>query len=644
MCKTPGKYKARLTAVIFLILLFPFDVVFSQTDRKSPVNNIPQRVIFNLRKKIPQFAIDTLSGKVSSLKPPTRPKGKDDLFFDSLKVKAEKHPLTRRLFNFLVVNPDTIYKKGFSRTSDINYIKYSGKKIRKIEIRRLNIFGSDINYPLSDNAKNYEKVLNKTHFNTTENIIRKNLLFRVGDRISPIVLSDNERFLRQLPFIGDARIMVVPVSDEEADIVVFTKDIYSLGAAYTYRGLKKGSISVFDKNILGIGHEFGIDVPYDNNAPHSPGLGAHYVADNLYKTFINLNVFYLYGLGSQTYGFALNRNLISSSTKYAGGISIRHTYTTVDLSPIPVPVPYKYNFQDYWLSRSFLLNSQSVSRFILGTRYTNNNVFDHPVILPDSYYNLQKYKIFLASAALSIQKYTKTNLLYSYGRTEDIPYGALFKATVGREYNEFKLRTYLGGEASAGNKIGDAGYFYLYTGFSTYINKDYTEQGILSLRFNYFSDLLNLGNSRMRNFLYVNYTRGFGRYSNEFLKFRNENGFSGFRNDSVIGNQRFRVSLESVLFSRVKLYGFRCAFFGFTDFAFLAGTNEILGRGYALSSIGLGIRLRNDNLIFNTLQIRIAYFPNPPSYSRISNITLSGEQLLQPNNFDPGPPTIIPYQ
>ncbi len=85
--------------------------------------------------------------------------------------------------------------------------------------------------------------MNSTHVNTNEKIIRKNLLFAAGDTISPLILSDNERILRQLPYIDDARIIVVPVSDEEADIIVVTKDVYSIGGSYTYRGLKKGEIS-----------------------------------------------------------------------------------------------------------------------------------------------------------------------------------------------------------------------------------------------------------------------------------------------------------------------------------------------------------------------------------------------------------------
>jgi hypothetical protein len=646
MCKGPGKYRSWLRPLIFMALLLSCNIAYPQDHSgKDTIKKIPPDIINKITNIISLFSKEVLLSIPSTIVPAHIPnRDKNLVFFDSLKVRASKSLLTRKLYDFVVVTPDTTFKKQIIVTSDANYLKYSGKKIRKINIQRLNVFGADINNPSSNNPKKIETILNKTHFNTNENIIRKNLLFSEGDKISPLMLSDNERILRQLPYIDDARIIVVPVSDEEVDIVVFTKDVYSLGASYTYKGLKEGSLSVFDKNIFGMGHEFGLEMPYDNKVPDSPGFGVHYLADNIGKSFINLNVYYLYGLGKKTYGFDLSRRLISSTTKYAGGISVRQMYTTEDLDTLPVPAPLRYNLQDYWLSRSFLINKESVSRIIIGARYTNNNVFDHPVILPESYYNLQKYRIFLGSAAFSIEKYYKTNLIYSYGRTEDIPYGALFKITAGSEYNEFKKRTYLGAEASFGKSSKVLGYFYTYTGLSTYLNKNHSEQGVLSLGINYFSNLINLGNSKIRNFVYFDYTRGFGRYSNEFLRFRNVNGFSGFKNDSVNGTQRLSVSLESVLFSPGNLYGFRFAFFGFTDFSFLSGTNEKIGNGYSLAAIGLGIRIRNVNLVFNTFQVRIGYFPNPPSYSKINPFIVSGEQLLRPNNFDSGPPAIIPYR
>jgi hypothetical protein len=164
-------------------------------------------------------------------------------------------------------------------------------------------------------------------------------------------------------------------------------------------------------------------------------------------------------------------------------------------------------------------------------------------------------------------------------------------------------------------------------------------------RTSYVSNLLYPGRFRMRNFVKIDFTRGFGRYSDEYLSFERENGFSGFRNDSLrTARQRLSVGLESVLFSPRKLYGFRFAYFAFADLGYLFGTNEVAGEGAIVSSIGAGIRIRNDNLVLNTFQIRLGYYPNLPRYSRVSYFNVSSEQLLRPENFDPDPPSVLPYR
>ncbi|MCX6325219.1 MAG: hypothetical protein NT144_01010 [Bacteroidia bacterium] len=649
MCNIPAIYRRSISPFFILALLFYCNNTFSQSrSGKNTIPGIPPAELHQIRDNFSVFKNDNNSKNPYTLIPPVDSRiDKNLMFYDSLKVKASKNSLTKKLYDLVIVSPDTIDKKRIIGTSDANFIRYSGRKIRNIEIKRLNVFGVNINDPASNNPKKIENILNKTHFSTNESIIRKNLLFLAGDTISPLTLSDNERILRQLSYIDDARIIVVPVPDDEADIVVITKDVYSLGGSYSYNGLKKGSVSLFEKNVFGMGHEFGLEMPFDDEEPNSPGFGVHYLVDNIWKSFINLNLYYLDGLGEKTYGFSVSRKLVSAITKYAGGISVRQMYTTEDLDTLPVPSPYKYNLQDYWLSRSFLINKESVSRIIIGARYTNNNVFDRPFILPDSYYYLQKYRMYLGSVAFSIQKYYKTNLIYGYGRTEDIPYGGLFRVTTGREFNEFnefKKRTYLGAEIALGKSSKSLGYFYTSAGLATFLNGIQAKQGLLSLNIKYFSNLLTVGNNMIRNFVYIDYTRGFDRNTDEFLSFNNDNGFSGFKNDSISGTQRLSVSLESVLFSPVNLYGFRFAFFGFTDFSFLSGTSEILGNGYSLSGIGLGIRIRNDNMVFNTFQLRFGFFPNPPIYSKINHLTVSGEQLLRPDNFDSGPPSVIPYR
>ncbi len=114
------------------------------------------------------------------------------------------------------------------------------------------------------------------------------------------------------------------------------------------QGLKKGSASVFEKNILGIGQEFGVDMAFDSKLYSSPGFGVHYNINNIGKSFVNLNLYYFNGVGKKTYGFSLSRNLVSSATKYAGGISVRHMSTTEDLDKtLAKPQPFKYNLQDY---------------------------------------------------------------------------------------------------------------------------------------------------------------------------------------------------------------------------------------------------------------------------------------------------------
>ena len=631
--------------LVLSILLYCSPVNSQNAPERDTIFSVVPGTYIQIRDSISFFLNDTLLRLPSSIIPSrNNNKDKDLLYYDSLRQKAYKKSITQKIYDLVVISPQTVETKNISVSSDENYINYSGRTIKSINIIRMEVFGTNINNPASDNINKINNLLNTTHVNTNERIIRKNMLFSVGDTISPLTLSDNERILRELPFIDDARIIVVPVSDTEANILVLTKDVYSLGAAYDYGGFKKGELSVFEKNILGTGHEFGIKIPFNSVKPDSPGIGGNYTVNNLWRSFINLNIDYLTGLGSTTYGIGLHRNFVSAATRYAGGITIRQMYTSTDLDTMPEPVPLKYNLQDYWLARSFLFNKENVSRIIIGARYLNNNVFRKPDVQPDSYYRLQRYQLYLTSAALSVQKYYKTSLIYGYGRTEDIPYGGMVRITAGREFNEFKNRTYLGADISAGKSFTNVGYFYTSLALSSFFNDKTREQGVFYARLNYFTNLMTVGRFRSRNFINIDYSRGIGRYADEYLRFVENNGFTGFRNDSINGTQRFTVSLESVLFSPADYHGFRFAFFGFSDLGLLASSNDVISKGFTLISLGLGLRIRNDNLLFNTLQIRLAFFPNPPMYSKINNLTISGEQLLKPSNFEAGKPLLIPFR
>lgn len=564
-------------------------------------------------------------------------------FLDTLRTMASRRIITQRLYD-IVIRPQSHSLVETVQVSDEESFRiYRGLKIRNIEIRRLNVFGTNIYDPEMYNPNKIENILNKTHFSTNEFIIRRYLLFHKGDTLSPLTLGDNERLLRNLPGIDDARIIVTQVSDEEADVMVVTKDIYSLGGRISLKGIEKGSVALFDNNIFGMGHEFGIEVPWDARYASSPGFGANYQINNILKTFSNLNLHFTDGLGRKSYGFSLSRGFVSTDTRYAMGIPIRRMSITEDYGVIALPAPVKYTLQNYWFQRSFIINRESATRLILGIRYTNNNVFDNPFIQPDSFYNYQKYKILLGSVSFSTQKYYKANLIYSYGRTEDIPFGGSVVITGGREFGEFKDRTYVAGSASVGHSIGSLGYLRFTAGAGSFLNGHKTEQGVFSVNANYYTRLLNIGASRIRTFITAEYTRGFDRYSDEKLFFISRNGLSLFRNDSTSNAQRMMAGVESVIFSPVNFYGFRFAIFGFADAGVLFGLNEPVMKGEFVSVIGLGLRIRNDNLILNTFQIRIGFFPTAPDFSRTDLVRISGEHLLEQKNFEPGPPSLLPY-
>ena len=56
--------------------------------------------------------------------------------------------------------------------------------------------------------KLWGKMANFFHKNTRESLVRRNLSFKEGDVFYPLLVSDNERFLRDLSYLQDALIVV----------------------------------------------------------------------------------------------------------------------------------------------------------------------------------------------------------------------------------------------------------------------------------------------------------------------------------------------------------------------------------------------------------------------------------------------------
>jgi len=565
-------------------------------------------------------------------------------FYDSLKVRAERRRITSRLYDMIVVNhvPPGSAREKMKNTSALD--PYAGRVIRNKEIIRLNAFGTNIDNPSENHPSGPEKLLNSSYTKTKRLILNKYLLFREGDTISPLKLADNERLLRELPFIDDARITIVPVDSNLVDVAVIIREKYPYGAEVRIDDIRSGLIRFYDRNFAGLAHEVSLAMPYDFNEYKYPGFGFSYSVRNIARSFSDLDLEYTDGLGTTMIGGIYSRRFVTSETKYAWSASVRLTNTTEDLDTMLLPVPLRFTWQDYWAARSFMLDHNSVTRLILSGRYIHNNVFSRPEIDDFSYYRLQNYKLVTGSLALSSQRFINTSLIYSYGRTEDIPFGYMVEVQGGMEKNEYKWRTYAGLKVSLGNIFTGFGYIHGGAAFSTFYNQGNTEQGMLNASLRYFTPLVQAGRSQIRTFVNVYYTRGFNRYTDEMLYLRNSDLVRGFRNDSISGGTRLAASFEPVLFISKSAIGFRFAVFAFADYGILVREGFFDGGYYSVPALGAGIRIRNDQLVMNTIQIRLAWYPNSPPYSQTSLITADGIVRLKPPDFEPHPPGVTPFR
>ncbi len=566
-------------------------------------------------------------------------------FYDTLLTRAKNNKWKYKLYQlFFIPNRGIARNPQKEKNSSREYLKYTGKVIRSIKYFEIDPFSPIVRDTLLIHETGSTRFLNKLHRTTRTKTIRHNLFFKEGDVVNPDIMADNERYIRQLPFIRDAHFVLLPAGNNQVDVVVITRDVFSIGAEYKYYNIKKGNVSVFDNNLMGLGQKLNVDIPYDFNGDHPVGNGAGYEINNIGNSFIHGKASINNTFKVQSAALSFQRHFFNLFTKNAGGLTSSITYTHELLNHDTVEVPLKYFYNDMWYARSFLLNSSRRERFVLSGRFIQNNVMQRPLLGEQEYYQYQRHQLILGGLTYSKDQYFKTGLIYNYGTTEDIPEGMLVSATGGYEINEYGNRYYAGLEFSAGKYFNHFGYLNSGIKIGGFMPKDVVNAGIINIRTNYFSRLVSIGKYYYRQFVDVNFTTGINRYSEERLTINDRYGIRGLRSDSLTGIRRLSIKTETVAFSPYYLYGFRFVFFAFADLGVIDFGNVHFTDNQLYSGLGLGIRIRNENLVFSTLQIRFAYYPVLPGEVTYQTIVLSGERQFSPYNFIPHKPGIFDFK
>lgn len=637
------KSKFQIPAILILLFVYIIPVYGGQPDtlrvRKNEILFFNDSIVTFDRDTViirpPGVAVFRAGDRIVATK----------AFYDSLKKRTARKKWVGRLYDLLIISDrDAPSQTQKDEKSGSAYMMYEGYNIRDIKIFSLDPFGPVARDTLLKEPGGLQHSLNLLHIKTRDRVIRQNLFIKKGQPINPSLLSDNERILRNLPYIRDARIIVVPQDSGSADILIITRDVFSIAAAYSYSNPEAGKASVYDNNFLGLGHQLKFTGLYDFDDDSPFGWAVNYGIDHIANTFISGNIQLYNAFGQKKAGFNFERDFFSPFVRNAGGISANVAYVHEQLTNDTVIRPLRYFFHDVWYGHSFLLDSRKRNRLVFSGRYYLNNVMERPEIEPFEYHRLQRYQLLLGSISYSQDAYFKTGLIYNFGITEDIPRGILATLTGGYEWNEFENRPYLGAALSFGTYSARNGYFNSGICWGGYMNGEVLTQGTMNVRNSYFSPLIPAGRYYFRQFANLDFTTGIRRYNDEFLTLNDELGVRGFKSDSLTGTRRLALQLETVAFSPFYLYGFRFAFFSFADLGIIDHGDIFFADNKLYSGIGAGVRIRNENLVFNTFQIRLAWYPVLPPETSFQTVVFSGRKLFEAPTFNSGKPDIIQFR
>jgi len=573
-------------------------------------------------------------------------------FFDRVEVTSAKRKMTHQVFRWLVnttveaVEPNRA--EVASREEELAY--YAGKPIRSITYERQDVF----RITASDTAissRKLKKIGNDLHLNTRRFILENNTLLKVGEPFDPYLAAENEQLLRSLPYISEARIWIFNTpSTDSVDLCISTRDAWSKAFHLEVSGPSKGNVDLFDNNILGFGQELQSSIFYNSSHANNLGFKGIYAINNLWGKFINTNISYQDAFDNRYVSGSATRYFSATALKYAGGLSaINHSrpYYSYDFDST---YTLKSHTFDGWIGRAFVFNAKKRytnyrKQLAIAARLTHNGFTDSPPT--DPIYNLAFHTrtIALGSLSFSTQRFYQNRLVYGFGRTEDISQGLKLQLIGGYEFSKYTERTYVGATLSTG-KLYAIGYNLLKVSIGSYLRNGDMEQGAVRLDFNGFSNLWQLGTYRIRQFINLNYTTGINRLygEGESIYLSGRDGIRGLSLPEIKGNQRLNLTLETVLFTPFAPIDFRTAFYAFVDMGVIAQRHQTIFEGINYTGLGIGIRVRNENLVFRTLQIRLAFYPHLPIGAIPKYMNISGVSPSRFENFYPTPPVQVPLE
>jgi hypothetical protein len=577
---------------------------------------------------------------------------KDSLirFPDSLIVKIRDGNLVRWFNQYLMVEKP-IEKMPAKKDEEIDEesLWYNGKIIGNIYIQKLDVFGTSIIDTTWENDSDIIRFGNKVHIKTHNFVIRNSLLFKKGDKAEFFLLRESERILRSQVYVNDVRIYPVPVkgNPDMVDIMVVEKDVWSIGPIINFRSINALDLGIKELNLLGMGHQFRNTLFFKLDEKREYEL--LYRIPNIWNSFTAAQVTYSNRIDYETLDLSLDKDFISSETKFGGGIGysrfngIEYVYDF----PETYENNIRYEALGAWLGRS-LLQGQTPNggqkNLILSSAIEYDRYFRRPQIFPDSNLQYQNHTLLLGSITYSERNYYRSNYIFGYGRTEDVPIGKRVEFTTGYDYGELFNRPYASLSFTHSYRFKKLGYFSNEYSIGSFFRGRKSDQGIFELSSFYFTRLFGRNKGfKKRFFLQMDARIGNKRRNNEIVDLRKQNGIRGLRSNLLRGYSKLYINSTYAVFSPWKLLGFRLAFAGNLDLGYVSSQTKKLLKQDPIIGIGCGIEANNENLVFGILQLQLSYFPNPPDDASAIGISAGVRRTLKFKDFAARKPSLIDF-
>jgi len=507
------------------------------------------------------------------------------------------------------------------------YRRYTGRVIRRITIRSV-----DFGVPINDTTKSFKNTLTNwastVHRTTRERVIRNNLFFRENERLLPILLADNERHLRDQAYLNDVKIEVRAVlgTRDSVDVLVLTKDVLSLGGSFHMSRVNKVLATVREDNFGGRGDRLLVGGFFDAERTKRFGFGGEYVLRNVGGSFMDASFGFVeyeptFNLGhrqDQMIYVRAIKPLVNPYMKWTYALELSNhrnfNYYLPDTT-YQQENRYRYYNIDAWIG--FNRNARNLNqvrddrlRTLFGLRFLHTEFQLIPQKYEEEYfYQYANLTGVLGSMSLFRQDFYKTQYVYGFGRSEDVPEGIDFSITTGWTNKNRRVRPYMGLDLQY-NYFSEKKHYFNYTfrvGGYSYKNR-YEDVSILA-NLEFFSRLKQLNSKwKQRIFVTAGAATQIRKQLNEPLLLESAFGLPEYQNIFLGSDHRITVKAESVFFSNWSLAMFRFAPFVFANAAVLLPEPQPLNK-FLFGTVGGGIRSRNEGLVFGTLELRVFYFP-----------------------------------